>query len=501
MTIIGPPVPGVLQNPFGSLEAPATTRDAASRRGKKKHAPPASSTRATHKGAKKHRASKQGGARADQPARYGAPDRPDLSQQAQLRVIALPASGGEFGVALVESCEWSDTNALMTGTLSVRQDPLADAPAIEGRLDQGDRIRLEANDGGGWREVWTMRVYKPRLQVTTAQRQLDLANDLELLRQSEDNFLYTTDKAHPKGWTGRQIVEDVCTRFKIPLGSCYTSPNHIGRKVRLKRASPLAVLRWVLVHEHRKYHQRLVIRWDRGKLHVLPLTRSPHLLGLGPTLIEAAFESELPPQFGSAITIHGLQEFVFGQDGLGSDKKKRQKMHVQLESKTSRQLFGYVHRIVYSPDARTDAELRAEGTAYLAAIAQPRKKLTLTHTGIPWLRRGDAIQLALGDEGLRRQIVYVNEVTHRATPDGYTMDVGVIFDDPYIDRRRTKLIFRLKKTHDEAVGNRARLNPLWYIPKNQKMDAPSSDAPFTPVPVTAGDPLTPGALDAPFGGG
>jgi hypothetical protein len=166
-----------------------------------------------------------------------------------------------------------------------------------------------------------------------------------------------------------------------------------------------------------------------------------------------------------------LQQFVYGQDSGGTPMAKQQKMHIEMENDVSRKLFGYVHRIVFSPDAKTDAALRNEGTAYLRAVMVPHRTLTLTHPGMPFLRRGDAIQLALGDPGLSKQLIWVNTVQHVVTPQNYTMDFSVVFDDPYRDRREEKLIFQLKATAAEAVGNRDTTNPFWYL-SNQKDDTP-----------------------------
>jgi hypothetical protein len=455
-----------------------------------------------------HHKSKQGVTRQDTPPyHYGPADRfPHLGRPVAFRVTAILSSGRRAPLEMVERVTWEDANAITTGQLSLRE-LATDADSPERRLDQGDRIVLEASVGGApFQEVWTMRCYKPEAQSSSLQRTFNLANDLELLRQSEDNFYYrktgpdmvtVASKTKPQGWTGPEVIRDVCQRYQVPLGQLYASKKPIG-KLLIRRGSPLEVIRNVLVREHRRNNLRLVLRFDNGRLSVTTLKRSPHLLALGPTLIEASFQSEMPEQFGTAITMHGLQEFAAGQDVEGRPKSKRQKMHVDLESTASRRQFGYVHRIVFSPDARTDADLRQEGLLYLAAIASPRRTVMLSHDGMPWLRRGDAIQLALGDEGLRRQVVWVNSVSHIATPQSYRMDVQVIFDDPYRDKAKETLLFRLKQTHDEAVGNRARTNPLWYLPKNLKADAAINAAqPFTPTDPNqiGGDPSLPPGSD------
>lgn len=431
---------------------------------------------------------------------------PVLGAATKFRVTALVSdstgTATPIPMELVERITWDDSNAITQGTITLRMNPF-DQSAGENRLDQGDRIRLEAKVGTmAWREVWTMRCYRPQLTASNIQRNFVLVNDLDLLRQSEDNFYYRASGpdvisgglAKPGGWTGPEVIADVCKRYKVPL-TCYSTTDKIG-KIRVRRGSPLEVIRNVLLRERRRNNRRLMIRWSQGRLYVVPLAKSPTLLNLGPTLIEAAFQSELPDQFGSAITIHGLQQFVYGQDSGGTPKAKRQKMHLEMENDVSRKLFGYVHRIVFSPDAKTDADLQAEGLAYLRAVMVPHRTLTLTHTGMPWLRRGDAIQLALGDPGLQKQLIWVNTVQHVVTPQNYTMDFSVVFDDPYRDRREEKLIFQLKATAAQAVGNRDTTNPFWYL-GTQKDDTPvaSTDPGGGYTTVDPGDPIAGASSD------
>jgi hypothetical protein len=479
--------PGFKRNPSYHQEPRPTATGPGRRR------PTTAETRAKRKvakkapGAQQHRGSRQGHQRADKPYRYGQPDRfPDLAEPPELRYVALLANGKRVALTHVADCAWDDATAILKGTLTTGIPTFREYDP-ELRLDQGDRVACFASEhGGGFREVWTMRVSSPGLSLSDRQRQYQLVSDLDLLRQSEDNFLFRSDKAHPHGWTGPQIIRAVCKAYNVRIGGLYTAKYPLAtggfmnktRRLKVVRGSPLEVIRHVLLREKRRHGRRLVIRWHRGKLYVVPMRRSPHLLALGPTLIDARFQSALREQFASAITIHALQEFKLGQDALGRGKSKLSKLHVYLESDVSRRLFGYVHKIVWSPDATSDALLRKEGLAYLAAAAKPYRTLTLTHQGMPFLRRGDAIRVQLGDAALKRQVVWVSEVSHQHSAQGYTMDVSVVFDDPYVIRPRN-VLFKLKASHADAVGNRARLDPLWYLPKNNKGDQPYTSA--TPV--------------------
>lgn len=477
--------PGFKRPPsYGQPQRPSATKPAGTK-------PTTAETRAKRKksskgspGSRQHRSSRQGQQRADKPYHYGAANRfPDVRHPPELRWVALLANGKAVALNHVLSCTWDDATAITKGQLNTGIPHFTEYDP-ELQLEQGDRVALFASEHGApFREVWTMRVSSPGVNVNDRVRQYALVSDLDLLRQSDDNFLFRKDKRHPNGWTGPQIIREICRAYGVPVGALYKADYKIATggflnkttRLRVVRGSPLEAIRIVMMRERRRHGRRLVIRWHRGKLYVVPLNRSPHLLALGPTLIDARLQSVLRDQFASAITIHALQEFKLGQDAYAHKKGKLSKLHVYLESDVSRRLFGYVHKIVWSPDAKTDAMLRKEGLAYLAAASKPYRTLTMTHQGMPFLRRGDAIRVQLGSESLKRQVVWVTEVSHSATSDGYTMDVSVVFDDPYLHRGRN-ILFKLRASHSDAVHGRQRLDPLWYLPKNNKGDLPYTTA-------------------------
>lgn len=390
----------------------------------------------------------QGTQRSDPPYTYGAPD-----QQPNLAVIPeFRFSVGGRVLDSVESCTWDDVNAILRGELTTR-DVLYDvtpAPTVS----EGTMVQCDVNEGAGYGYLWEMRAAKPALTASSRQRTFQLVNDLDLLARSEmEPPVYRKNAKHPGGWTGDQIIRDVCDRFHVPVGQLYKGTRKM-QKSWSNAVSPLEVIRYVVRRERQLTGRKLVLTWYRGKLNVTPLTRSPHLLGLGKTLIEAAFSSELPEEFASAIIIHGLpeQQQPPPVDSKGRKKRKPQKGWVLVESGSSIARFGYVRKIVYSPDAKNDSQLMEEAKSYLAAAAKPLKHLTLTHSGMPRIKRGDAIKLALGDDALRNQIVYVYGVHHTLLPSGYQVQVSVIFDDPYIDDHSRSILWKLKQTADEAAA-------------------------------------------------
>ena len=425
-------------------------------------------------------ATKQAQQRTDKKFKYKRDRVPNLRDKPRFRYFVKFANGRTAELENVLSCSWDDATAILTGNITAPVPEFGGNGAVQ-RIEKGDRIACYVSmHGEKYRYVWTMRVFKPQYHAAERQRSFELANDLELLRRSEDNFWFKDkDSKHPHGWTGPQIIRETCKRFDIPIGAIYGSSKPLtkGGGIHVKRGSPLEVLRQVAYRENHRWGRRVVIRWYRGRLYVLPLQRSRDLLALGPTLVDAVLSSELSEEFASAITIHSINAKELGKGAKGLENSQLSKMHLYLESSVSRRLYGYVHKIVWSADAKTMAKLRQEGVAYLRAAAKAKRSLSMTHAGLPFLRRGDAIRVALGGKAMRRQILWASHITHTAQPDGYTSEIEVTFEDPYISRRGQSILKKLKATRDDAVQSRARLDPLWYAKINNKGDvAPGADA-------------------------
>ena len=268
------------------------------------------------------------------------------------------------------------------------------------------------------------------------------------------------------------MIQRVCDDYGIRVGQLYSS-SWVQPKLHMKHTSPLAVIRTIVMREWRHKHRRLVVRFDKGALTVLPMARSPLLRQLGPSLLEAVFKEDLRAEFTSAALVYGINEIITAASGenLAKPKKKRNRMVVLRKSQPSISRFGYVQKVLWSPDATSDADLKTEGDAYLSTVAKPHRTLELTAPGIAYLKRGDAITLALGTDGLRRQLVWVDTLTQTISPNQFVSTIECIFDDPYILNSEMLKVWKLKYTRDEAIGNRARTNPYrWYLPKNNKGD-------------------------------
>jgi hypothetical protein len=432
-----------------------------------------------------HTTSQQGQQRSDPPTSKTPVDiHPNLALVPEFRFVVA----GKI-LDNVESCSWDDNNAIMRGQLVTRDQEFDRTPPPA--IDIGTVVRCDVDQGGGFSELWRMRVSDPQLTVSDQQHTFTLANDLDLLLRSEGMFAYPAGAmAGPvptkQGLYGHDIIKDVCKRFHVKIGRLYKGTRRM-RKAWSQSISPIDVIRYVVKRERQLTGRRLVVKWKNNSLYVVPFVRNPKLLGLGPTLIEAAFQQGLAPEFASAMRLYSINAVTRGyRDKKGRKKTKPAKNFVDVASSSSVRRFGYVRRVLDSPDATTQAMLLKEAQAYLAYVAKPIKKLTLTHTGMPRLERGDAIKLQLGDAGLRNQIVWVYAIHNELAAGSYQQQITVIFDDPYVDDKGRSILWKLRETAAEA---KATAGPNWGLGSPNKNDSsadPSGPSIWEPTPVDPG---------------
>lgn len=321
--------------------------------------------------------------------------------------------------SVIENIAWQDQSAVLTGTASFRlnRDPID--------VSEGHRMRLEwSHANGRWVELWTMRILSPEKGVAGHTTGVQLADDLTYLTLSKDDFHYHANKSRKAGWLPHEIVAAICKRYGVKIGHLPKTKHRI-KKMSLTNVSPLDAIVWALKKEREAEGTKMRIAWRNGALTVTPLTRSKELLVMGDTLIDAAYTRAVLRE-GFATVVKLTSSAYKGKKG------KKRKLTVTVRSAAGIKRYGYVHQTMTSTQADSVAEGTRIAKRHLAKVARPEQTLSLTHPGIPTLRRLHALKVALPDIGVQ-QIVYVTGVNHRLDAQGYTMDVSVRFDDPFVD--------------------------------------------------------------------
>jgi hypothetical protein len=389
---------------------------------------------------------------------------------------------------MVESIQWTEPadSAITRGSITFREPGYRRRPF---NIGAGHEIILLCSVLGNGRfvELWRMRIYDPNHEISSGTRTFSLANDLQRLALSEDDFKYRKGKKKPRGWLVHEVIRDVCRRYRVRIGQI-TATRHRIKNRTWHEVDPLTVLNDVLRAERVNTGRRLMIRMTRGRLTVIPRKRSAELLLLGPTIIEAALRQSMREGFATALTVRGKTTTLRGRDQKDSHHRHRhRKINVKVLNAAAINRYGFIHRIVYAPDADSPAEARTLGRRYMARKARPIRDLTISHPGIPTLRKGVSIRVTLPQAGLK-QIIFVSEITHNLSRADYTMDVTLGFDDPYVDEKPLRVFESL----DDVAVRRGRPSPKKKKPKPKlKTDRQKQKSDTGPSPPSLGGVATP----------
>lgn len=374
--------------------------------------------------------------RSDAPKNYWTAPSPAVQfGREKFRIWWVPGTGPRQRIDdHVETLSWDDATAALTGTIQFRDPGVGSIPDI----GWGDEVMVECSLTGelNFTELWRMRIVEPFRDFTATTRTFQLVNALGWLARSTDDFKYAKDKAHPNGWLAHEIVLDLAKKYRVPVGVIAMTTHRIKKLVKLS-ASPLDVIALAYKREKQYTHKRFVVSCDHGKLNITPLVHSPTLLQLGPTLISASLQQQMPPEFATSVIVRAQGTVQKGKDKKGKKRTGKSKIVVVVGSESAIARYGFIQREVWAYDADTVAEARDAGQRHLVLIGKPDNTLTLTHPGLPQIRRGDAIRALLPDVALR-QIIFVSEARHQLTGSDYTTELSVTFSDPFVDARLDK---------------------------------------------------------------
>jgi cell wall-associated NlpC family hydrolase len=266
----------------------------------------------------------------------------ELYTQGSTEINGRPSAKAMRKIDITEavvSIDWSDSleQAAVEGTLEL-YDPVSPITGERRLLDikKGQRIRISIiNDQNNLTELGRFIIWeKTRNSRNDASLSISFRDILVYLQKSEDDWLFQKDpkkKAYKAGWTAKQITEEVCKRYGIPLGKkriwvtkkvkikgskkkkkkrfLITTTDlpeckHRNPLIKISGGSVYELLLKVWTEERRATGTKFVIRAENDKLKIIQKREQPvlHSVQEGENLISSTFTDSLEGM-ATAVTV------------------------------------------------------------------------------------------------------------------------------------------------------------------------------------------------------
>lgn len=355
--------------------------------------------------------------------RYRYPDIDLASQRFRATMLRRDIKNGTINVdGITTALEWRSEpgSPVLVGSLTL-MEPKAGGPV---HIHEGHVLRLEVYWGGKWRELWRMRLDNGQRTLSGGWT-FDLADDMQILQENIDNWHFTKSKKHPKGWRCHEVLREVCRRFRVPVGKVAAGKHFITDIS--GEMSALQVIQKAYAIERRGSGKRFVMRWQNGKLNVLPMRRNDLLYILNDMIIDATIgKEERDEKFATAVTIRATVK--------KSGSKKRKKIVYKYVNEAAVKKEGFVHKTLGGGDVKSVADAEKKAKRHIAKYSVRKRTITgLQHQGIAFIRRGDAMRVSLPQYGFsgKHGVCFVTSGTWSLSGGQFTMALDFTFDDPW----------------------------------------------------------------------
>lgn len=295
-------------------------------------------------------------------------------------------------------------------------------------LKEGNEVRVEWRERGdnNWRELFQQRVSQLTLDADTGDASPTLQDELGWLGKSKDDFIYKRGKKRAK-WYADDITRDICERYGIPVGALANCKEEIENLTRMDE-NPVKVLQKAWAIEREATGTKFVIGMRGRKLVVQRLQRSSTLDFIGDLAMGGSLTRSLKDGLATVLRV--------------SAKGKGNKEKIEIEvtaSPAARRRYGKIVGTYEVKDAvKNPAKARARAKRRLAEQQKPKQEITISMPGIPTLRRGDAVKVAIKALNLD-ELAYVRTVSHSVSGGSYTMEVTLRLTDPFEDEEGDKI--------------------------------------------------------------
>jgi hypothetical protein len=322
---------------------------------------------------------------------------------------------------MVTGLSWDDEASGMTGSVTLQRPDAGDPRTLP--VTRGMLVRCRVRWSGGIYQLWTMRAGAVTVEVETGVVTVPLIDDMALVDGGTRDWWFRKTRRRPFGYRADEIAGVVAARLGLRLRSAARGTTRF--EIKMRGRSGLAVLRQAYVKEREHSGRAFVIRFRDGELEIVPVARNTMIYQLGPEI-----------QTG-LITQKGGQKVpttvLTGRGHVGAGKHTKTLSYVAHNEPVVR-LLGYVHETRNFGRVSSFADLRNQTKRELAKRLRLTDTVSITHQGIPFILRGDGIELELRQEGYSGQdsFLWCTRAVHTVQAGVYTTEWDFNTTDPYL---------------------------------------------------------------------
>jgi hypothetical protein len=328
---------------------------------------------------------------------------------------------------LVESFEWVDEEAALTGSVQLRRPDPARAESLP--VKRGYQVRCRVRWGGKLFELWTMRIEPTEATPETGQVSVPLKDDLDLTRRSRRHWIFRKTKRRPHGYFGHDALRIAARREGIRLGTITKCTKRMPKIDVTGTFLDLATT--IYSHEHTVTGRKFILRMRNGRFEAVHYTRNKFLYVLAEEIRSATLQ-EVAKTAKPATVITGT-----GRIGKGKDAKKVR--HTEYRRDVVRR-FGYAHKTIAYGRVDSLGDLKSKVQRDLAKQLRVDNTGTVQVQGIPFIRRGDGARVVIPSDGFvgAASYVFTTAVRHQVQGGTYTTELDFTQEDPFLADKKAR---------------------------------------------------------------
>jgi hypothetical protein len=326
---------------------------------------------------------------------------------------------------LVDTLSWVDEASVLTGSITAYR-PTPENPATL-PITRGQLVQCTVDWDGGSYDLWTMRCEAPQYEVDTGQASVAMKDDMALLDEAKRDWFFRKTKNRSYGYTADEIARLVAGDVGAEIGQL--AKGTVRMEIKLRKATALAVLKQAYTKETHASGRSFIIRMRNNRLEIVPLARNPIAYVLGP-LIQTALITQ-----GGGVKVPTT--VLTGHGHVGSGKASQKVSYTEYDRRVVN-LLGYSHDTLNFGKVDSQAQLKAYVQRTLARRLRVNADVSIQHQGIPFILRGDAVEVDLPTEGYKgaNAFVFCTSATHTVSAGVYQTNWDFTYQDPYLAELR-----------------------------------------------------------------